>query len=186
MPYVPTLSILTALQTFLAALPHPDAARAQAGDKLFERVELHENKKLKEALKDLTVVKQRVALIVPGGDSYQNFREGRATRSVRTTALDVLVADRAWTKGGHEAVMGGANNVGVIRMKDLVTNALAESPQLGLPYVVLAPTDGAMITIANEDIKDTPGRECWVTAFETPAGEVTLYPLATWGPTPAP
>ena len=71
MPYVPTLSILTALQTFLAALPHPDEARAQAGDKLFERVELHENKKLKEALKDLTVVKQRVALIVVRG--WTNF-----------------------------------------------------------------------------------------------------------------
>lgn len=186
MAFVPTLSILNALKTFLAALPHPDEAKAAAGEKLFERVELHENRKLKEALKDLTIIKQRVALIVPGGDSYQSVREGRATRCSRTTSLDILAADRAWTKGGHEAVMGGENNVGVIRMKDLVTAALVAECQLGLPYVVLTPTDGQMITVADEDVKDTPGRECWVAAFETPAGEETLYPLATWPAVPAP
>ena len=180
MSFVSTLQIMNALKARLEALPHPDAAKALAGEKLFERVFFHENKKLREALRDLTVVKQRVAMIVPSGFSHENIREGRTVRSVRTMTFDLLAADRAWTKGGHEAVFGGENNVGVLTMGELVINALVETPQLGLPYVTLAPTDGQMIEIADEDVKDVPGRECVVIGYETPAGEVTITPTQRW------
>lgn len=179
MPYVPTLSLLTALKAALLEIPHPTLA----GEPLFQVVDYHENKRLAEALRDLIAQKQRVAIIVPSGDTYLSTREGRTVRSERTTSLDLLIADRAWTKGGYEAVVGGANNVGVLRMKDLVVAHLLARCQLGLPDVVLTPTEGAHITLADTEVKDVPGRECWVQAYETPAGWETLTPTT---PRPGP
>lgn len=179
MSFVPTLSILAALKAALLEIPHPSLA----GETLFQIVDFHENKKLAEALKDLVAVKQRVAIIVPAGDLYENFKEGRTVRSVRTSSFDLLIADRSWTKGGYEAVVGGANNVGVWRMKDLVTAHLVARCQLGLPEVILMPTEGAHITLADADVKDSAGRECFVLNYETPAGWETLAPLA---PRPGP
>lgn len=176
MPFVPTLTILGKLRDLLLAMPHPDQAQADAGEKLFERVEFHENKKLREALKDLTILKQRVAILVPGGSSYENQKAGRSIISKRTTSFEMLLADRAWTKGGHEAVFGGEKNVGVLTMGELVVGALVANPQLGLPYVVMTPGDSQQIEIADDDVKDSPGRECLVVSYETPAGEETITP----------
>jgi len=180
MPYVDTLRLLGAVKTALEALPHPDPVQAADGVKLFERVDFHENKKLREALRDLTIIKQRVAIIVPGGESFQNIKEGRTIRSVRACTFDLLIADRAWTKGGHEAVFGGDKNIGVLAMKDQVLNAFIENSQLGLPYVVLQPQDGAEIEIADDQVKDVPGRECYVLNYSTPAGEAVINPTAPW------
>ena len=177
MSFVTTVSILTRLKTQLESLPLPGTT---TGEKLFERVDFHENKKLREALADLVIIKQRVAIIVPGGDRYENFREGRTIRSKRNSSFDLLIADRAWTKGGHEAVFGGARNVGVLVMKDLVVDHFVANPQLGLPWVVLSPIDGAQIEIADPDVKDSPGRECYVMAYETPAGEAMITPTQPW------
>lgn len=179
MSFVPTVSILNALKAQLEAIALPGG---QPGEKLFEKVDFHENKKLREALADLVIVKQRVAIIVPGGDGYVNTREGRTVRSVRTSMFDVLIADRAWTKGGHEAVFGGPKNVGVLTMKDLVVNHLIANSQLGLPYVVLQPEEGAQIEIADPDVKDSPGRECWVQNYTTPSGEEVITPTVRWSP----
>jgi hypothetical protein len=180
MPFITTLSLLSALKAALEALPHPDAAKALAGEKLFERVEFHENKNLREALNDMVIVKQRVCVIVPAGEGYENLKEGRSIRSIRTSSLDILIADRAWTKGGHEAVFGGENNIGVLSMKDQVVNALVANNQLGLAYVSLVPTGGAQIEVVDEKVKDTAGRECYVLSYETPAGEATITPNRQW------
>jgi hypothetical protein len=180
MPFVSTSSILAALKTQLEALPHSDPVKAGLGEKLFERVDFHENKKLREALQDLVIVKQRVAIIVPGGQSFQNLKEGRTVRSVRSFSFDLLIADRAWTKGGRDAVFGGDNNIGVIRMAEDVVNHFIANPQLGLAYVVLQPQEGAEIEIADDQVKDSPGRECYVLNYSTPAGEETIKPTAAW------
>lgn len=177
MSFVPTLSILGALKAQLEGIALPGGG---AGEKLFERVDFHENKKLREALADLVIIKQRVCIIVPGGDSYENVREGRTVRSSMTQTFDLLIADRAWTKGGHEAVFGGAKNVGVIKMKDTVRDHFLASPQLGLPYIVLTPQEGAHIEIADSDAKDSPGRECFVMNYSTPAGEATIKPTVAY------
>ena len=176
MSYVDTTDILDALKAQLELIPHPTIT----GEKLFERVDFHENKKLREALTDLTIVKQRVAIIVPGGDSYETRPEGRMLRSKRTSTFDLLIADRAWTKGGHEAVFGGPRNVGVLTMKDLVVKHLVANCQLGLPHVVLRPEEGQEIEVAESDVKDSPGRECFVMSYSTPAGEMIINPTAPW------
>lgn len=175
MPYVTTVSILTALKAQLESIDHPTLA----GQKLFERVEFHENKNLGEALTDLVVIKQRVAIIVPGGSSFQNFSEGRSRRRVRTKTFDLLIADRAWTKGGHAAVFGGTNNVGVLTMEDLVVDHLDAHCQLGLAYVELTPEESAHLQLKPAE-KDVPGRECIALSYSTPAGENTVTPTAAW------
>ena len=176
MPYIPPLTILAAAKAELALIPHPTLS----GEKLFERVEFHENKKLREALSDLVIIKQRVAILVPSGVRYANAKEGRTIRSEQFFAFDVLLADRAWTKGGHEAVFGGANNVGVLKMHELVVDYFTTHAQLGLPYVVLEPQEGAQIELADPEVKDSPGRECFVLNYETHAGEKTIAPTAVW------
>jgi len=176
MPFVSTLTLLNAVKTALEALPHTDPAQAALGVKLFERVDFHENKKLREALTDLTIIKQRVAIIVPGGQSFQNERQARTVLSKRSFSFDLLIADRAWTKAGRDAVFGGEKNIGVIRMADEVLNAFIANPQIGLPYVVLQPEDGAQIEIADSDVKDSAGRECYVLNYSTPAGEAVISP----------
>lgn len=177
MSFIPTLNLLAAVKAALEYIPHP----TQAGEKLFERVDFHENKKLREALSDLIIIKQRVAIIVPGGHSYQNSKESsKTTRSTRTSTFDILIADRAWTKGGHDAVFGGPQNVGVLTMSDLVVNHLIRHAQLGLPHVVLTPEEGAQIEIADSDAKDSPGRECFVMSYSTPSGEEIISATAPW------
>jgi hypothetical protein len=175
--FVKTTDILTAMKAGLESLALPGTT---TGEKLFERVDYHENKRLRQALQDLVIIKQRVAILVPGGDQYDNVREGRSIRSARTSTFDLLLADRAWTKGGHEAVFGGPNNVGVLTMKDLVVDYFVANPQLGLPWVTLTPIEGAQIEIADDQVKDSPGRECYVLHYGTPAGEQTITPTARW------
>lgn len=177
MSFVRTIEILGKLQAHLQAIPLPGGAE---GELLFERVDFHENKKLREALADLVIIKQRVCIIVPGGDSYENRREGRTVRSSCTQTFDLLIADRAWTRGGHEAVFGGLRNVGVLVMKDVVRDYFVAHPQLELPWVVLTPQEGAHIEIADSDAKDSPGRECFVLNYSTPAGEAVLAPTQPW------
>lgn len=177
MPFIKTLAILTALKAELEQIPLPNGA---PGEKLFERVDFHENKKLREALVDLVIVKQRVCIIVPSGDSYENIREARTTRSLMTQSFDLLIADRSYTKGGHEAVFGGAKNLGVIQMKDEVRDWFLAHPQLGLAFVCLTPEEGAHIEIADSDAKDSPGRECFVLHYSTPAGEAMLTPTVRY------
>lgn len=162
--------LLAALKTRIEALDHPTLS----GAKLFERVDFHENRNLGDALRDLVITKQRVCLIVPQGEAFETSRDGSSVKILRQFAFDLLIADRAWTKGGHDAVFGGASNIGVMKMAALTRDWLLAEPQLGLDrFVALAPTDSAMITLADEKVKDVPGRECWVLAWETPAGETT-------------
>lgn len=177
MGFLKTLDILSALKGELAAIPFPGGLPEQ---KLFERVEFHENKRLREALTDMFILKQRVCIVVPAGDSYENTREGRGIRSALTQSFDLLIADRAWTRGGHEAVFGGAGNLGVLRMKDVVRDWFLGRPQLGLAFVCLTPEEGAHIEIADSDVKDSPGRECFVMHYSTPAGEAMLTPTVRY------
>jgi hypothetical protein len=173
-----TLDLFAALKTKLAAIAHPTLV---APTKLFEVVEYHEDKNLAEALQDLLIVKKRICLIVLAGDSYVNDKVGRAVRSTRTTSFDLVIADQAYTKGGQDAAFGGANNVGVVAMKDLVVATLAAAPQLtGLRWCMLSPTEGAMLSLAGDAQKQTPGRQAYVLNYETPSGELMMDNSTAW------
>lgn len=172
-----TLALCGALKTKLESIDHPTLA----GQKLFEVVNFHEDKNLAEALQQLIIVKKRVCLIVPAGDHYVNAKEGRSMRSVRITSVDLVMADLAYTKGGQDAAFGGANNVGVIAMKDIVVSVLAAAPQLtGLRWCALYPTDGAFLTLSESEEAKTPGRQAFAMNYETPSGELITPLTVAW------
>jgi hypothetical protein len=172
-----TMDLCAALKTALAAINHPTLA----GQKLFEVVEYHEDTNLGEALQQLIITKKRVCIIVPQGDRYQTERPGRTIVSTRTTSLDLVIADQAYTRGANDAAFGGANNLGVLRMKEIVLEALAASPQLGgLPWCALYPTEGAMLEISASDEKSAPGRQAWVQNYETPSGQIQMPVKGAW------
>lgn len=172
-----TLRLCAGLKAALEAIAHPTAA----GEKLFEAVLYHEDTNLAEALQELIVLKQRVCMVVPQGDRYEQRKEGRSLVSTRLTSVDLVIADRAYTKGGQDAAFGGPKNIGVLKMKELVVAALAENPQLGgLRFCALFPTEGAMLEISADDAKKTPGRQAFVQNYETPSGEIVMPITAPW------
>lgn len=169
-----TIDLCNALKTRLEAIDHPTII----GAKLFEVVAFHEDKDLGEALQELIIIKKRVCLIVPSGDRWQHEREDRVIVSTRTTNLDLVLADQAYTKGGQEAAFGGANNVGVIVMKEIVTQHFAENPALtDLRWSLLMPVEGAMLEIAAAEASKAPGRQAFVLNYDTPSGQM-ITPLA--------
>ncbi len=171
------LDLLAALKTRLLALDHPTLT----GEKLFEVVAYHEDKNLAEALEELIITKSRVCLIVPAGDRFERRKEGRIINVDRYSSLDLVFADKAYTKGGQDAAFGGTKNVGVVAMADLVIEKLGETPQLtGLRWCSLEPTDGAFLTLAADEQKKATGRQAYVLNYETPSGELTLSPTAAW------
>jgi hypothetical protein len=179
MSFISTLQLLTALKPVLAGIPHPAPPVDAPGEKLFARVEFWDSQLLAEAIKNLAVAKQRVCFIVPEGEDYETVREGQSVIVYRSLSFNLLIADRAWTKDGYGAAFGGPNNLGVLAMKDLVCAALLGEATLGLPHAALAPTGGNFIEASAQDVKDAPGRECYVLSWATPAGDhrYTYRPL---------
>lgn len=160
-----TMELLTALKTRLSALTHPTIE----GELLFEKVEYYDSELIGKAMKDLTIIKQRVCFIVPENDTFEVETEGRS-KSIRFhTQFMLLLADRSWTKGGQEANFGGVKNLGVVAMKDEVIDRLLESPTLDLTHVELEPISGNFLELT-DDKKDSPGRECYAAGWTTPMG----------------
>jgi hypothetical protein len=169
--YVSTLAILTAIK---AALTPLTAELNNASVPMFERIELYGSKQIGQALKDLIIIKDRVALIIPIGSRFEGERKGSTVISKKTTTIDVLVADRDYLTG-QAADFGGSNNVGVVAMQDAVAEALTGN-QLALPFVSLIPTAAEPLEIYDPKKKDSPGRVAWVVSFDTRAGDAR-FPL---------
>lgn len=147
-----TLSILNHLKTHLSGIALP-----ALGGPLFELVEITLNKNLREAVRMLYVQKDRVALVVPLGDSFELLQENPQRVAVRRSlAVHLLIADRDWTNG-REAALGGASTPGVLAMKDLVLDSFNGA----LPFVPL-PVVEATEQYEVADAKDTHGRQFWV------------------------
>lgn len=180
-----TLDLCAALKTFLAAIDHPTLS----GEKLFEDVEFYPEKNLADALQQLVIAKQRICLIVPSGDHHTQAKEGRGVRTTVWANLDLVIADRAYLQKGQEAVFGGAKNVGVLAMKDLVMKALGANPQLtipsaptvaGLRWCALYPTAGAIIALSDAEERKAPGRQAFVLSYQTPAGQIITPLTVPW------
>jgi hypothetical protein len=167
MPFVPTISILEALKQRLASLKLDETA----GDEpLFEVVEYYGANDLVQALQDLVVIKQRVAIIIPHGWDHQSERTGVVLRAIRKVSLDIFLADRAVLKKTGAALIGGDKNVGTIAMAERVVNSLFLTP-FETRELVFEPEDGAPIVLTKDDQKNASGREAWAQSFSVYAGE---------------
>ncbi len=141
----------------------------------FSRVEPFDSDRLADAIAKLYAsAEDRLCFVVPGGDRYEIQRQGTLSFAVRYTDITLLIADREWTTGGQEATFGTAQQPGVLRLKDLVIDAIACNDG-GVAGALYEPMDGEMIEVSKEGL-DTPGRRAWVQNFSTYTGRVVGSP----------
>ena len=169
--YVPTLAILGAIQGLLEELQLPDPY-TQLGN-AFEDVRVYAHRNLGQALQDLFVTADRVALIIPTDFAHTNKLDGRNMTSRRTLELVLLIGDKIIGGNANEAAVGGQDNPGMVLLAELAINALAGA-DLGLPAVILEPMRGQPLLVGGGQGNDgdaTFAREAWAQTFTTPAGE---------------
>ncbi len=174
--FVKTLDIMSALKAALLALQLPSAfAAAQDYPAAFTTVAIYGSESLLKALEDLLVQDDRVCFIIPAGDHDTPVREGTNLSVTRISDFVLLIADRNFGRES-EALLGSTapddTNPGVILLKDLVAENLTGAG-LGLPYVMLAPTDGQSLHLTDKEKKEASGRDCWALTFQTHAGRMT-------------
>ena len=173
MSYINTADLLEAVRATLAALPL-DAENDAAGAKLLDDVRFYNLRDPVKALNELFLTQeQRVCFIVAGGDTYASSggRDRVSVTSHRETDFELMLCDRVWEKLDPAAILGGAENVGVLNLKDRAIAAL-QGQSLALPPVVLLPQEGGLVDLF--DPRGTEqGRSCWVQGFTTYAGRVT-------------
>jgi hypothetical protein len=166
--FVPTIRILECLKQALQGIQIGDSGSEAA---LFDSVEIYPNKGLAAALRDLVITRSRVCLIVPSGYKYTHKETGVGTiLATRYLEVDLLIADRAVTKGGIQALTGGPNNIGIIEMSDAVVLAISGKAMSGYGGVI--PADGAPLEVATKDAQDIPGRLAWAQSLLIPGGTV--------------
>jgi len=175
MSYLRTVTVLGVLKDFISAIRlDPDDPNNLAP--LFEVVELHKNRSLAEAIHDLVILQKRICLIVPHTYHYKLSNISHTTVSVLSSKdieVDLLIADKAFTKGGQEAVFGGNDNLGVIELADRTIEAVI-GQSLGFEFGGIIPMTAVPITVADPKAKDNPGRECCVQTIIIPAGNMKV------------
>lgn len=174
MAFIRTTVLIALLQARLVSLKIDTAAPASEENKLFERVGIFGANQLEAAMKATFASEQRVAFIVPVGDSHRNDRGRTVILSQRTTRLVLLIADRSMDKGKTEALIGGNRNVGILDMKDLVIDDLFANP-FGEPVdLAFEPGEGEPLMLQGADKPagaGNLGRECWAQQLTAYAGQ---------------
>ena len=174
--YLPTLALLKAVETTLQAVVLPDPYTAMG--KAFEEVRVYAHNNIGQALQDLQVVSDRVALVIPAGFAHKNDSRDQVLTSRRTLDLVILVADRVIGGSDNEAAMGGKDNPGMVYLTELAITTLVNAGDFGLgANVCLEPTNGQPILLPFQDKNfgdQVFAREAWGQTYSTPAGEMRV------------
>ena len=170
MAFVYTTTLVERLRTRLESLKlEPTAQNNQ--EKLIQRVGAFGANRMAAAMKATFASEQRVVFIVPGGDNHANTRERLMLRSVRTTSFALLIADQAHDAKHEAALLGGANALGILTMKDRIIDNLFDEPFTEAD-LVFAPGDGEPLIIQDSDRPaNNLGRECYLLWLHAYAGE---------------
>ena len=170
MSFIKTVPLLTAIKTYLEAL----TVASDDATLLFEEVVLFHTPEMGSAIKRLLLSQTRICLIVPSGDDYQSTVTAGYVHTTAELELELIFADRVWsTTQNTSALFGGGSNIGVVPMKDRVVESLTGA-DIGIPGVVLAPLAGSFVTVKDDQdpkLKDSPGRESYMSSWSTWAGE---------------
>lgn len=162
MSFTPTLSILAALKHRMEFLELEDGRRA------FEVVAYYSAPDLIRALQELRIHKNRVCLIIPDSDEYENEVSGRVlfTRCFRRVLI--LLADRDFGRR-QDAATGDGTNPGVILLDNLVISDLL-GQTLGFDGVRVEPVFAQPVLITGKERDETTGREAWQIELMIEAG----------------
>ena len=166
--FVPTLTILAALQTQISALKLADGTTPA-----FAKVVYYDKPDLLRALQELRVFDNRLCLIVPDGDRYENTTDGRVINGIVHRSIILLLADRQ-PAVRQAASTGDAQTPGVIALNEIVVGALYGS-DLGLASVRVLPEHATPVQISDANRRDLPGREAWSLDLTVTAGRQRGY-----------
>ena len=170
MSFIDTTLLLEAVKGTLEALALKPEADPK-GTKLFELVAFYNLREPDQALQQLFATgEQRVAFIVAGGDEHTTAG-GRDRVSVTAHCdvdFEIMMSDRVWEKTDPAAVLGGPDNIGVLRMKDRTRTALL-GQTLGLPGVALLTRSGGLMDLFDPR-GNNQGRTFWSQQWGTYVG----------------
>lgn len=159
--FISTLDLLNKLKAFLVAM------ELTPGVLLFERVEIYENADLVKAIADLKISKNRICVIVPSADEYENGFAGEEVRTEAKREFIFMLADRV--AGNTQAgLVGNDTKPGVAKMKGLVEEALTGNNLGCMPVRIrLHALSGGPVTLASED---KANRSCWQMTWQCSGG----------------
>lgn len=181
--FVSTLALLTSVKDTLAAAhysqPSPAVpavlSTAPSDPKLFEEIAFYPAENLGRALLDLRIMRARVCLVIPQGDSYENQKAGSVASSARTTQFMLIIADRDFSIDAKQ--MGSTRqSPGILNLKELTVRLLTQKSFVVEGRIIFfAPSDGAVVQWDLKEDKapaaDPKGRESWTQLFVANAGD---------------
>jgi hypothetical protein len=183
--FVSTLALLTTVSGALGSARYDQPSPAEpavlsenpSSPKLFEKIAFYPDRNIARALADLRLSQDRIALIVPQGDTYETERKGEIASSDRTTEFMIIMADRDLSIDAKQ-MTPSTRTPGILNIKDLTVQLLvSKSFVVEKQVIYFAPSAGALIPIGwQEDNKaptaDMKGRECWHQLFLAKAGSL--------------
>jgi hypothetical protein len=183
--FVSTLALLTTVSGALGAARYEQSSPAApavlstdpSDPKLFDKVAFYPDRNIARALSDLRISADRVALIVPQGDTYETATPGETAHAARTTEFMVIMADRDLSIDSKQ-MTPSARTPGILNIKDLAVQLLVQkSFSIESHVIYFAPSAGAIVQLGwQEDNKapvaDMRGRECWHQLFLANAGSL--------------
>lgn len=164
MAFIETNTITAALVTAVAAITH-DFGDGNGAVPLFELVVKYDAPDLLDAAADTLKYKDRVCLVVPGTEDYEDKGDGESNIAVleRISDFSLVITDNDFADG-QESYFGTG---GVVAMKDLVVNAL-KGNGLGIPGVSMLIERGGPLDQREEG--GNRKRKGWIARFYTSAG----------------
>lgn len=183
--FVSTIALLSAVSGALGAARYDQPSPAEpavlstdpSDPKLFDKVAFYPDRNLAKALADLRISADRVALIVPQGDTYETAKPGQIAHAARTTEFMIILADRDFSIDSKQ-MQASANTPGILNIKDLTVQLLVQkSFVIEKQVIYFAPNAGAIVQLGwQEDgkvpVADMRGRECWHQLFLANAGNL--------------
>jgi hypothetical protein len=160
-----TRAILEAVKTSLANLT------ITIGDKTpkaFGTVEIFDLADWEVAIQKLVISSDRVALVLWGGDSYENNRQITVLSTRRTSKVEILITDYR-IDDGVAGQLGDATQPGSVGLLDAVLAELTGviiDEGAGKDAVTLMPAGTERLTITDADQQESPGRNIISVTFD--------------------
>jgi hypothetical protein len=172
MSYIDTNAILTQLQTKLLAVTLPTAWKTPAEDAFAAgAVKVFDMQNLELALQELLVFEDRACFIVFQSWEYEPRTAGRVAYTSRQMELVLLMTDRDFGSRNN-ALVGDADNPGVLRIADAVVAAIGgDINDSSSPAMLFTRGTGETFTITGEERDNLTGRAGFVQTYVVHGGE---------------
>lgn len=167
--FIPTLTLMGQVKTLLTAL------QLSPGVALFDKVEVYSTPDLVKARRELLLFDNRLCLIIPSGNDYENKFAGKEVQTEVKREFVLLLTDRDFSKRKNAALGSGSDTPGVVKMNDLVEAALL-GQNLGQSPVMLRmhPLNSEAFQLVGESEEQSTGRAAWQMTWQCSGGRMVV------------